>query len=235
MKKNKGFTLIELLVVIAIIAILAAMLLPALSKARARAKSSVCINNLKQIGNGLLLYAEDWKGWINLRLYTSFKFAGLYEFESDLRGYIDPKVVVCPAVPPYELDNGKTWAIYARRYETINYVPFNGSSGWLYVNQINQQSDFWIIGEAVCYGTSYYTKGFQYHNFGPTNTTSPNIYGNAHFKHANLMNLLFLDGHVESANPNRLVEATKAHCTLKEQDRGFWIVLQNGEYKHLPF
>jgi prepilin-type N-terminal cleavage/methylation domain-containing protein/prepilin-type processing-associated H-X9-DG protein len=80
-----GFTLIELLVVIAIIAILAAMLLPALAKAKGKAQQIYCINNLKQLSLGTQLYVEDNNQWLPPIQAT---VAASPAFETSWRSYV---------------------------------------------------------------------------------------------------------------------------------------------------
>jgi prepilin-type N-terminal cleavage/methylation domain-containing protein len=102
MKNQKTkFTLIELLVVIAIIAILAAMLLPALNKAREKAKTSGCANNLKQVGQFVAFYQVDWNGYFpaqegngtfytDLQTYTRIPIA-------DLKKKTKGNIFTCPS------------------------------------------------------------------------------------------------------------------------------------------
>ncbi len=129
-KKFHGFTLIELLVVVAIIAVLVALLLPALAKARGQAKLVICQSNLKQMGIGLQIYADDnhdqfpvgrWKpggypwaaGWGAYELtwdgFTDAK-AGRIGLGMLYPGYVDARVFYCPAHPwTYETRFAPNW------------------------------------------------------------------------------------------------------------------------------
>jgi prepilin-type processing-associated H-X9-DG protein/prepilin-type N-terminal cleavage/methylation domain-containing protein len=196
-RKKTFFTLIELLIVIAIIAILAAMLLPALKRARMSARSLACVNMQKNVGASSFLYADDYNSWLLVasspnwacsRVYWLKQIApywggdGRYDADvtSSWRKLYQRKIISCP-VTPKEILYG--------RDENSGYSPFSGTTGY---DQCSLK-DFNNPSGEIIFGDTYDHSDDPTHYFNNYLYSNPNYIGN---RHNNGINALFADGHV---------------------------------------
>ena len=139
-KSNKPFTLIELLVVIAIIAILAAILLPALQSARERGRSASCVNQLKQLGFAVQSYANTNAEWGPVPDAVGFtRWPALVYLNKDIT---DLNTLICPSATAYE------YAYYVMNAKGKSKDSLLTDSGKTYFNYVHYSLNRFFVGSS---------------------------------------------------------------------------------------
>jgi prepilin-type N-terminal cleavage/methylation domain-containing protein/prepilin-type processing-associated H-X9-DG protein len=222
---GNAFTLVELLVVIAIIGILASLLLPALSAAKAVAKATTCMNNLKQNGlGGFMMYAQDYNEYVvqydgNLSWGTHYDNVGAPSIYAGNPhwihlGYITSKTQYrCPtALPEAIWPNGEPfyiygvpfWANWPVQFQSTVTTSTGGSVYHVLLRKMTDPSRFLGLADSINnLNNQIHVANFYNFNF------NNQWLGRYHLRHNNLANAWFYDGHAEKIGIAEIAEIAK--------------------------
>jgi prepilin-type processing-associated H-X9-DG protein/prepilin-type N-terminal cleavage/methylation domain-containing protein len=208
MKTKSFFTLMELLVVIAIIAILAAMLLPALNKARAKAKAISCVSNLKQVSLAFFMYEESSDGMFPCN-DTEGVGTSWFGRLNDIGANLPRNLASCPSLLFDNMDSRQTYGVIHDSLRDIS------QRRWRYP------------GNTILIADSYRIQNKKQDNYLWINSGSPTM-GVLHLRHSNRVNIGWGDGSVRATEQGALVSITLPWATLA--DDFTWNFIANNGY-----